>query len=223
MIKFAMRRVDNIWEKAIWTVNWRDMSLLIFFVMTRRLRTEWASTKLKEWLCVEFITSKIQEESFVSFSRLTMKENEHFTHLLAVWRRLWSWDSRIFLSRSHINQTFLRTSSFDFFVRSRIIAYSWETECSFTRRMRSFNDSNVWRSAKETRNDEETKDIMIIWLVDERWEMRDKMWRKDEKNFQSLTLIEISDYPIEINELANTSSNFFSERVLTYKSRSVEI
>jgi hypothetical protein len=117
----ARRRLNNICVDLIWTLNERSISLLIFSVIVSFLRNEWALTNVAEWLCSDF-TIFINQAS-LSSSRMIITKKKHSILLLLIWRRSWSRESMNFLSRSHINHAFLRTSNLNFFVRSIIIAY----------------------------------------------------------------------------------------------------
>ncbi len=161
VIESTTRRLDKIWEGAIWTVNWRKISLLISDVIAIFLKIEWASARLKEWLWFEFSIFNNQRASSPSCSRFAINEKEQATHLLLVWRRSWPWGSRTFLSRSQINHAFLRISSLNFLVRRRTTAYPSDPECSFTRRMRLSSDSKVCRSSENARG--------MMTIMQKRW------------------------------------------------------
>lgn len=88
-LKFTVlerRTVDIILTGVVWTVNYRRISLLIFRVIAIRRKTECASAMLEAWLCSPFLTSKIHEPLFWSFSLAIIKKG-HSMCLLPSWRR----------------------------------------------------------------------------------------------------------------------------------------
>ncbi len=160
MTESIMRRLEIIWDDAIWTMNWREILFLISNVIVIFFNTRWTLTRFKKWLCLELIIFKNHEKLSKSLNCLTIMKKEYFIDLFSIWRLFWSWDSRILSSRSQINHVFLMTSSLDFFVRRITTTQSSRSKCSFTRRMRSLSDSNVCRFSRKTR------DMMRICRVD---------------------------------------------------------
>jgi hypothetical protein len=105
----------------------------------------------------------------MSSFNLTIMKNEHWICLLSQWRRFCSMISWILRSRSHIIHVLLITSFFDFFVRFRTTAYSFESTRWLIARRRFFRKTKL-RFVKD-----ETRFMIEWWWLMRWWVMIDEM------------------------------------------------
>jgi hypothetical protein len=128
--------VNKILKKAVCIVNCLKMSLFISKVIVILRCTTWDSIIIASWLCFESLI--LYNQHWMFSSNLTIMKNEHWICLLSQWRRFYSMTSWVLRSRSHIIHVLLITSFFDFFVRFRTTAYSFDSTCWLIARRRLF-------------------------------------------------------------------------------------